>query len=138
MKTIIQISVLLTALFFAGGLLAQTAKIEVAENVMNLGELKQGDPAMYDLVVRNTGDGPLIIANVKTSCGCDVASYPKEPIMAGDSIIIRYKYDSKRLGPINKSMTIQSNDPEQTYVVVRSKGNVTRRLEQKESISPVK
>jgi hypothetical protein len=66
----------------------------------------------------------LIIVQARTSCGCLVASWPKEPILAGERNVIRIKYDSKRLGPINKSCTVTSNAPE-PITILRVKGHIS-------------
>ena len=79
----------------------------------------------FDYRFTNTGKMPLIISTVKTSCGCLVASRPKEPILPGESGIIRAKYDTKRIGPVNKSITVTSN-ASQPRIVLRVKGMVNR------------
>ena len=51
----------------------------------------------------------MIISNAKGSCGCTVPEWPKEPIAPGAKGTIKVKYDTKRSGPINKSVTISTN-----------------------------
>ena len=72
----------------------------------------------------NTGTEPLIISNAKGSCGCTVPSWPKTPIKPGESAAIKVKYDSKRIGPINKSVTISSNASNEPTKVIRIKGMI--------------
>ena len=59
---------------------------------------------------KNTGTEPLIISGAKGSCGCTVPNWPKEPIMPGESSQIEIRYDTKRVGGINKTVTVTSND----------------------------
>jgi hypothetical protein len=68
----------------------------------------------------------LVISNAKGSCGCTVPEWPKEPIAPGASASIKVKYDTKRPGAINKSVTITSNavNVEGGIVTVRIKGEV--------------
>lgn len=86
--------------------------------------LVQGGECLFDFWFENNGDDPLIIVQARTSCGCLVASWPKEPILAGERNVIRIKYDSKRLGPINKSCTVTSNAPE-PITILRVKGHIS-------------
>ena len=57
----------------------------------------------------NTGNAPIVISKVKTSCGCTVADYPKTPIMPGETGEIAVNYDTKRLGNFTKTLTVFSN-----------------------------
>ncbi|WP_455169463.1 DUF1573 domain-containing protein [Aegicerativicinus sediminis] len=57
----------------------------------------------------NTGNAPIVISKVKTSCGCTVADYPKEPVMPGATGEIAVKYDTKRIGNFTKTLTVFSN-----------------------------
>lgn len=66
----------------------------------------------------------LIISKCKGSCGCTVPKCDPNPIKAGETSIITVKYDTKRPGPINKSVTINSNAINEPVKVVRIKGNV--------------
>lgn len=83
---------------------------------------KHGD-GNFEFWFENDGDEPLIITTCKTSCGCLVASWPKVPIQPGEREIIKVKYDTKRVGPINKSITVQTN-ASSNPIVLRVKGNV--------------
>lgn len=125
MKTII----LNFSLFAALNIGAQ-AKMYVPEVLHDFETLSQYDQCEHDFMIINQGDQPLIISNVKTSCGCDVPSWNKEPVMPGDTSWVNYKYDSKRIGPINKTMTIQSNDVENPIFVVRVKGVILPKNEE--------
>jgi len=78
----------------------------------------------------------LIISRAKGSCGCTVPEWPKEPIMPGESSVMTVRYDTKRVGAINKSVTITSNAVTNPTTVVRIKGKVLA-SENKESM-PVK
>ena len=71
----------------------------------------------------NTGKEPLIIEKCKGSCGCTVPECPKEPILPGESAVIKVNYDEKRVGSFNKSITITSNATNGTKVI-KIKGKV--------------
>lgn len=116
-------------LAFAFGSFAQTqaggAEIKFEKDVHDFGQLKQYGNATTEFVFKNTGNSPLIISNAKGSCGCTVPTWPHEPIAPGASSVIKVKYDSKRIGPINKSVTITSNASNTPTKVIRIKGNIS-------------
>ena len=71
-----------------------------------------------------TGTEDLVISNAKGSCGCTVPSWPREPIAPGKSGELKVKYDTKRIGLINKSVTIQSNATNHPVKIIRIKGEI--------------
>ena len=73
------------------------------------GTIKQGAYGTYEFKFTNTGNEPLIISTARGSCGCTVPTYPKEPIMKGQTSVIKVSYDTKRVGPFTKTVTIESN-----------------------------
>lgn len=101
------------------------AQISVNKDVHNYGEIKQGANPDCEFVVKNTGNAPLIISNAQGSCGCTVPKWSKEPIMPGKSTIITVSYDTKRVGPINKSVTLTSNATNEPTMVLKISGNVS-------------
>lgn len=84
-------------------------KIEFEKTTHNFGTLTQGDPAIYEFRFTNVGTEDLKITYAKGSCGCTVPKWPKDPIAPGKSDVIKVKYDSNRIGGINKNVTITSN-----------------------------
>ena len=90
-----------------------------------------------EFVFTNTGNEPLIVQKPKSSCGCTVPSWPKEPILPGESDVIKVTYRTSRAGIINKSVTVTSNAKENSTVVLRIKGRVldqpTEALPEKEN-----
>jgi len=104
--------------------------------------LKVEDRITYDFKFTNDGKEPLILTNVKGSCGCTVPEWPKEPIMPGEESMIHVTYDSKRLGPFNKSITVTSNAYTPTKrLMIRGKVLNAEKFESeeaKENTTPVK
>ena len=124
-------TLIVCALFLVGmasGVKAQEMKqgpqIAFEKEVHDYGEIKQGDDGTVWFTFTNTGSEPLILSSAKGSCSCTVPSWPKEPIAPGKSGIIKVKYDTKRIGAINKSVTITSNATEDSTKVIRIKGYV--------------
>lgn len=118
----------LAVIFLAGVSMAQEvvqgATIEFEKEVHDYGTIENGANGECTFEFKNTGNAPLIISNAKGSCGCTVPSWPKEPIPAGGTASIKVKYDTKRAGAINKSVTITSNATNEPTKVIRIKGNV--------------
>lgn len=97
---------------------------------VDYGDIKQGSEPLRTVAFTNTGTEPLVISNAKGSCGCTVPSWPREPIGPGESAVIEIRYDTKRLGGINKTVKLTTNDETGTYVL-RVKGNITAKTEEK-------
>lgn len=100
------------------------AKIEFVKETHDYGTIKYGADGTSTFEFKNTGNAPLIISNAKGSCGCTVPEWPKEPIAPGAKGVIKVKYDTKRPGPINKSVIITSNAVNEPSKTIRIKGNV--------------
>jgi hypothetical protein len=86
-----------------------TAEIKFDKLEFDYGTIKQGGDPNGEFSFKNVGKEPLIISNCQGSCGCTVPSWPKEPIKPGASAVIKVHYDTKRVGPINKTVTVTSN-----------------------------
>ncbi len=98
-------------------------EIEFTYTEYDYGTVVQGGDGTSEFTFRNTGNEPLILSDVKSTCGCTVPSWPKEPVKSGESATIVVKYSTNRMGPINKSITVMSNAASGP-VVLKIKGNV--------------
>ena len=110
-------------------------KIEFKEETINYGEVEKGkDDGIRVFEFTNTGDQPLIIKNAKSSCGCTVPEWPKEPIQPGKKGHIKVQYNMNP-GPISKTITIETNavNKENGMIPLRIKGTVIV----KEEVSPL-
>jgi len=109
MKNITTIIAIL--IFSSMGFAQSGAKIDfkAKDNTIDYGTItKKGDSGIRTFEFTNTGDAPLIISNVLSTCGCTVPSYSTEPIMPGKSGKIEIKYNLTP-GPIRKTITVESN-----------------------------
>jgi hypothetical protein len=98
--------------------------INVDKEVHDYGDVPFGGDGTCEFKVTNSGTEPLILSKCKGSCGCTVPKCDPNPILPGESSVITVKYDTKRPGPINKSVTINSNATNEPVKVVRIKGTV--------------
>jgi len=119
-----------------GTFASQAQEISFEKEIHDFGTFDQHGDGTYEFKFTNTGDAPLIISNSKGSCGCTVPVWPKEPIVPGESHVIKVKYDTKRVGAFNKSVTITSNAKTEPTKVIRIKGKTIAVNE--EPTSPVK
>lgn len=111
---------------FTSNVNAQVAGAEVSfdKEVHDYGTVKQGGNGECEFKFTNTGTEPLIISDAKGSCGCTVPEWPKTPIKPGETASIKVKYDTKRVGPINKTVTVTSNATTEPTKTLRIKGTV--------------
>ncbi len=99
------------------------AKIEFKAETVDYGEIAKGSDGIRVFEFTNTGDAPLIISKVSSSCGCTIPKKPEGPILPGKSGEIQVKYDTNRVGPIRKAVTVISNADTPTKVL-KIKGEV--------------
>ena len=111
MKNLIAFAVLL----FVGIAAQAQAKIEFEQETIDYGEIEYKSDGVRTFVFTNTGDEPLVIDNVKSTCGCTVPEKPKEAIAPGEKGEIKVKYATNRPGPIRKTITVYSNADQSPY-----------------------
>ena len=85
------------------------AKIEFKTDVIDYGEIAKGANGVRQFEFTNTGEAPLIISRVQSSCGCTIPKKPEGPIDPGATGVIEVKYDTKRIGPFRKTISVYSN-----------------------------
>ena len=110
-------------------------EIEFEKLIHDYGEVPYNGNGECEFRFTNTGNEPLIIQKPKSSCGCTVPSWPKEPILPGESDVIKVTYRTTKVGNINKTVTVTSNAVKNGTVVLRIKGKV---LEQPTEAMPTK
>ena len=99
------------------------AKIEFKTETVDYGEIDKGADGVRVFEFTNTGDAPLIISKVSSSCGCTIPKKPEDPILPGKTGEIQVKYDTNRVGPIRKAITVISNADTPTKVL-KIKGDI--------------
>lgn len=71
-----------------------------------------------EFVFTNTGKNPLIIQDIRTSCGCTSPSYTKDPILPGKKGTIKVTYSTtQRVGAFDKKITVFTNEPDNVYTL---------------------
>lgn len=102
---------------------SKIAVIKFKTEVIDYGTIIQNSDGSRLFSFINEGDAPLLITNVKTTCGCTVPSYSKAPILPGESGEIQIKYNTKKLGAFTKTITVMSN-AEGGNKILKIKGNI--------------
>lgn len=97
--------------------------ITFENTVHDYGTMQQHGDGNCEFKFTNNGKEPLILSNVRSSCGCTVPTWPRQPILPGQSDVIKVKYDTKRIGMINKSVHVYSNATTPT-VSLKIKGKI--------------
>ncbi len=89
------------------------------------GEMKHRGDGTCEFTFKNTGKQPLLLTNVRSSCGCTTPDWPKEPIKPGDEGTIKVKYNTIIIGPFQKTIRVYSN-AKSSSIVLTIKGKVLR------------
>ena len=108
-------------------------KIEFEKLVHDYGDVPYNGNGECEFRFTNTGTEPLLVQKPKSSCGCTIPSWPNEPILPGESDVIKVTYRTNRAGNINKTVTVTSNATKNSTVVLRIKGRV---LDQPNEVLP--
>ncbi len=120
---------ILITLFFIGliNLTTSAQEFKFDAELINYGKIGLGSDGTRIFEFTNVGDAPLIIENIKSSCGCTVAKKPEKPIMPGEKGKIEVSYDTKRLGGFSKVITIFSNAKTE-HKTVKIKGYISKEV----------
>ncbi|TVZ52086.1 uncharacterized protein DUF1573 [Dokdonia sp. Hel_I_53] len=106
--------ILFVATLLTVSMQAQEKKAEITfdSDVVDYGKVPYGSDGVRKFTFTNTGDDVLIVARVYSTCGCTIPKKPENPIQPGEKGEIEVKYDTKRQGPIRKTITVYTNASE--------------------------
>lgn len=90
------------------------------------GTVKQNSSGKHDFIVTNKGNEPLVIADVKSSCGCVVASWSQQPILPGQKGTISVKYNTAKVGEFRKTIVAYTNAQNESKSILHIEGNVAK------------
>ena len=99
--------------------------IDFEKVVHDYGTIVQNSDGGCEFKFTNNGKEPLILSRPKSSCGCTVPTWPKQPILPGKSDVIKVTYTTNRVGPFNKTVTVYSN-ASNNPVKLQIKGKVVK------------
>jgi len=98
--------------------------------VVDYGTIVQNADPLRILKFTNTGDAPLVIQNARGSCGCTVPTWPKKPIMPGETSELEVRYATNRIGQFSKAITLTTNEVSTDSHVIKVTGIVTKPVEE--------
>lgn len=108
-------SVIIVMILFLTGCTSQqvtnNAQVEFKNKEVDMHILKYKVPASCSFQLKNSGKQPLVILDIKTSCGCTVPNWKKKPIKPGKEDKITIKYDTSHPGRFRKTITVYYNGP---------------------------
>ncbi len=96
----------------------------------DFGLLKKGSDATYRFSFVNRSETPVILTNVKSSCGCTVPEWPRAPFKPGESGTIKVKYNTRITGTFQKTIHVHTSQNSQP-IVLTIKGVVKKIKKQK-------
>lgn len=88
------------------------------------GTIVQASDGSCEFKFTNKGKAPIVLNDVKASCGCTVPEWTRTPVNPGEKGIIKVTYNTNNVGAFNKSITVNSN-AKNSPVVLSIKGIVT-------------
>ena len=102
------VSLFILSAIFNSNLDAQSKNIIEWETPQTheFGDLIQGVPVVHSFVFKNITDEPIIIENVRTTCGCTVPDWSYEPILSGATSEIKVEYDAQKLQGFRKRILV--------------------------------
>lgn len=118
--------------FLSLGLQAQNNPVAKADSIIfnnmvhDYGTIEQGGDGTCEFEFTNSGKEPIVLTSVRSSCGCTIPEWSKEPVLPGQTSVIKVKYDTRRLGVINKVIIVNSNAINST-VILKITGNVVEK-----------
>lgn len=114
--------------------LASAQSISFDKTVFDYGKITAGSDGHRYFTVKNTGDKPLILTEVKPACGCTTPEWSKDPILPGKSAQIKVGYNTNLSGAFSKPIEVFSNDPKNPRSVLTIKGEVGAATQQVQTL----
>ncbi|MGL4851592.1 MAG: DUF1573 domain-containing protein [Phocaeicola sp.] len=127
-------STILLLLLVCTSIFAQP-KATFDKKTIDMGGVLWKNPATITYQVKNTGDKPLVLSQIYTSCGCTEVSWTQTPIAPGGTGVITTTFDAQALGRFEKSVGVYCNaEPKPIYLTL--KGEVTTDISKVTSLLP--
>jgi hypothetical protein len=104
---------------------SESAQISFDQTTYDYGTIKVNSDGTCEFKFKNKGNTPLVLTNVRSTCGCTVPQWPKQPIKKGKTGIIKVKYNTRIKGTFNKSIYVYSNGSPKP-VILKITGTVVK------------
>lgn len=93
--------------------------VTVAESAINMGTFPKTEKRTAVFTLRNSGNNPLAIAGMATTCGCASAQYDKHPAMPGGELKVEIEMAPKEAGFFSEVITVKCNTNETIKLTIR-------------------
>jgi len=99
---------------------SEKAEFKFNEEKHDFGKIPQGTPVTTIFEFTNIGTEPLILTDVRPTCGCTIADYTKTPVKTGDKGMIKITYNAAFAAPFTKTIVVTSNakTPTKNLIIV--------------------
>lgn len=84
-------------------------QVTIDKTSISLGRFNWQEEQKAIFTLRNTGNKPLVVQDINTSCGCTSVSYPKEPVQSGRELKLEVTYKAEHPEHFNKTVTVYCN-----------------------------
>ena len=91
---------------------------ELSTREVNFGKFPASAVQSQEVVLRNTGNCPLVIHGIDTSCGCTRVEYDKRPVPASGETSIRIVYEAEQPGHFRKVADVYCNTADSPLRIV--------------------
>lgn len=105
-------------------------QIALMEPSFDFGEVKEGDVKDHTFEIVNTGSNPLIISQVKPSCGCTLSEFTQDPIPPKATGTVTLKFRSEGLTGLQQKFAEVYTNTQKTPVIISFTANVTNNQSQ--------
>jgi len=116
-KILILCAVIIGFAFTASAQDNQKAEFKFNEEKHDFGKIPQGTPVTTVFEYTNIGQEPLIVTDVRPTCGCTIANFTKTPVKNGEKGTITITYNAAAAYPFNKGITVTSNTKTPTKIL---------------------
>lgn len=96
--------------------------VSLEATALSMGDFAWQEEQQGTFRLKNTGEKPLVIQDVITSCGCLTVDYSQEPVLPGKEAVIGVTYKADSPGYFNKVVTVYCN-VEDSPIRLRVNGN---------------
>lgn len=101
----------------------ETSTVVWKSESIEVGEIPQNKPKEVRFEFKNNGKVPVVIKEVKASCGCTATDYTKTPVKPGETATVVATYNAAAKGAFSKTVTVTTS-AEEAPKVLSFKGTV--------------
>lgn len=129
MKLIGSFLTLLTSFFIFAHTASAAPVISVDKPTFNFGTIVQGKKVDHTFIIRNSGDSPLKIAQIRPACGCTAANISTREIQPNKSAEIKVTFNSANFSnAVSKTIAVETNDPKNPSYTLTMAGTITEEI----------